>query len=339
MKLFTLLLSIFLSIIAYAQQIELLTEGTKTSIRGLSLPNEHTIWVSGSNGYVGYSLDGGKEWHFMQVQGFEKRDFRDIHAFNDSVVLIMAVDNPGLILKTSNYGKTWKVVFEKNTPGMFLDAFTFEGNKGVCIGDPLTYYNQKQFFYTLFTDDGGNNWYETDLNSMIKPLHNAEGLFAGSGTNVVWLNARQNSFAFISGGIQSNLYIKHSKKTEHFNIPIIQNSSGAGAFAMVKDKHLLYIVGGDYTKPEYNQNNFAIFNLKFKKWMPLSNQSPSGYRCGIAKSGTYIVVSGSNGIDWSANEGKSWTKIDSGSYNVVMALPENKGFIVAGMNGKIVKLY
>ena len=42
-----------------AQTVQLLTSGTKTSIRGLSVVDDKTVWVSGSNGTVGRSLDGG----------------------------------------------------------------------------------------------------------------------------------------------------------------------------------------------------------------------------------------------------------------------------------------
>src|SRR5688500_5921466 len=73
----------------YAQRVEVLTTGTKTSIRGLSVVNDRVIWVSGSNGMVGRSVDSGKTFTWITVKGFEKSDFRDIEAFNETVAVIM----------------------------------------------------------------------------------------------------------------------------------------------------------------------------------------------------------------------------------------------------------
>ncbi|MCY7421059.1 MAG: hypothetical protein LH478_04870, partial [Chitinophagaceae bacterium] len=54
--------------------------GTNTSIRGMSIVSENIIWVCGSNVTVGRSIDQGKTWQWIVVPGFEKKDFRDIHA-------------------------------------------------------------------------------------------------------------------------------------------------------------------------------------------------------------------------------------------------------------------
>src|SRR6476660_3425577 len=81
-------------------EVILLTSGTKTSLRGLSVVNDNVIWVSGSHGMVGKSLNSGKNWNWMTVKGFEKVEFRDIEAFDGNTAIIMAVDSPAYILKT-----------------------------------------------------------------------------------------------------------------------------------------------------------------------------------------------------------------------------------------------
>src|SRR5688572_27623161 len=82
-----------------AQQVTMLSSGTKTSIRGLSVVDEKIIWVSGSNGLVGKSLDGGITWEWLPVKGFEKRDFRDIEAFDKNTAVIIAIAEPAHILR------------------------------------------------------------------------------------------------------------------------------------------------------------------------------------------------------------------------------------------------
>src|SRR5258706_12840161 len=84
--------------------VEMLTSGTKTSIRGLSVVNDNVIWVCGSNGTVGRSNNGGRTWKWMTVTGFEKTDFRDIEAFDASSAGIMGIAEPAYILKTNDGG-------------------------------------------------------------------------------------------------------------------------------------------------------------------------------------------------------------------------------------------
>lgn len=72
MRFIILILLLWSNTFIQAQKIEQLTTGTKTSIRGMSVVNDKILWVSGSNGTVGKSLDGGSTWNWMTVKGFEK---------------------------------------------------------------------------------------------------------------------------------------------------------------------------------------------------------------------------------------------------------------------------
>ena len=171
------LLFVFLSI---AQQVKILTSGTKASFRGLSVPNDSTIWVSGSNGTVGKSSNGGDTWQWQIVPGFEKTEFRDIEAWDSNTAIIMAIAEPAYILRTTNGGKNWDVVYKNETRGMFLDAMDFfDGKHGMVIGDPI---NGKTFLAT--TKNGGKNWQEIPENK--RPVADSgEACFASSGTNIL----------------------------------------------------------------------------------------------------------------------------------------------------------
>src|SRR5215217_7962950 len=103
MRFFLLTASVILFMNSWAQktpEVETLTSGTKTSLRGLSVVNDNVAWVSGSNGTVGKTTDGGKNWKWLAVKGFNNRDFRDIEAFDATTAVIIAVDTPAYILKT-----------------------------------------------------------------------------------------------------------------------------------------------------------------------------------------------------------------------------------------------
>src|SRR5688572_9467929 len=149
---------IFPGRIVFAQtpEIELLTSGTSTSLRGLSVVNDQVVWVSGTKGTVGKTTNGGKNWKWVTVSGFDTVDFRDIEAFDAATAVIMGIGEPAYILKTNDGGDSWKVVYENKTKGMFLDAMEFWNERsGIVIGDPL---DKKMFVIRTF--DGGNNWQE-----------------------------------------------------------------------------------------------------------------------------------------------------------------------------------
>ena len=83
---------------AHAQyRIDSFKTNVTNSFRGLSVPAANTIWVSGTKGMVGRSVDGGNTWQFITVPGMEKKDFRDIHAFDAMNAIVLAIESPGYL--------------------------------------------------------------------------------------------------------------------------------------------------------------------------------------------------------------------------------------------------
>src|SRR6185503_9828675 len=195
-------------------KVEILHSGLKTSIRGLSVVNNNVIWVSGSNGMVGKSANAGKNWKWMTVKGFEKNEFRDIEAFDANTAIIMAIPDPenlkpAYILKTTDGGDNWKVVYENKTRGMFLDAMEFHDPKnGMVIGDPI-----EGRFFMAKTTDGGNSWNELPVQQRFV-ADSGEAFFASSGTNIRMLYNR--SIVIASGGKNSRLFYNKTI----YNVPI-----------------------------------------------------------------------------------------------------------------------
>ena len=160
-------------------RVELLTTGPHVSLRGLSVVSDKIVWVSGSGGTVGRSIDGGATWSWNVVPGYEKRDFRDIEAFDEKTAIIMAIAEPAQLLKTVDGGQTWRIVYENDTPGMFLDAMEFfDAKTGIAVGDPI----DGRIFVTR-TTDSGNTWQDIPSDQLPK-ADSGEGCFASSGTNI-----------------------------------------------------------------------------------------------------------------------------------------------------------
>lgn len=337
MKKIFCLLFLFATANLHAQtaSVEVLTSGTKTSIRGLSVVNDNVVWVSGSNGTIGKSSNGGKNWKWVTVKGFEKTDFRDIEAFDASTAVIMGIDQPAYILKTIDGGETWKVVYENKTKGMFLDAMEFWNEQaGIAIGDPIN----GRFFITR-TFDGGSTWQDIPFDKRPK-ADSGEACFAASGTNVRALD--RDEAVFVSGGLKSRLY----KRDEVIEMPsMVQGKETTGAnsvsvydsFKKNGGKRMI-VVGGDFNNDSSNKKNCLISNDGGRTWKT-PDTPPHGYRsCVEFVSKSDVFSCGLNGVDYSSNNGKDWQWISHEGFNACRIAKTGSAIFLAGNNGKIGKI-
>ncbi len=317
-----------------AQTIELLTSGTKTSIRGLSVVNDNVIWASGSNGTVARSTNAGKTFTWITVPGYEKRDFRDIEAFDKNVAIIMAIAEPAVILKTIDGGATWKKVYENNTPGMFLDAMEFWNyDSGIVIGDPI-----KGRFFIARTFDGGNTWQDLSYDKL-PVADTGEGCFASSGTNVRALSLGEAGF--ISGGLSSKFYWQ-GKSTV---LPILQGKESYGANSIAirdhekrKNSNYFIVVGGDFTHDTSTTMNCIITGDAGNTWKAPATP-PHGYRsCVEFITKTKLVTCGTSGVDISDDGGMNWQLISKEGFHVCRKAKKGKAVFLAGGNGRIARL-
>lgn len=316
-----------------AQVIETLTSGTAVSIRGLSAVNDEVVWVSGSNGTVGRSVNGGKTWQWIIVKGFEKSDFRDIEAFNAQTAIIMAISEPAYILKTIDGGVSWKTVFTDSTKGMFLDAMDFFDNKhGVVVGDPI----DSKFFISK-TTNGGNTWRKTPAVMRSKSA-TGEACFASSGTNIHYF--RNKDFLFVSGGLQSRLHDDAGGRA----IPLIQGkeSTGANSIAVLHNttrvSNDFIITGGDFTNDKDTTLNCVLTHDGGHTWIHPTTP-PHGYRsCVIYLSNKKLLCCGTSGVDVSSDGGMTWKPVSTEGYHVCQKAKNGKAVFLAGGKGKISKL-
>mgnify|MGYP000885668649 CR=1 FL=1 len=327
-KILFLLISIIMQLTAGAQQVKLLTSGTKTSIRGLSVVNDKVIWVSGSSGMVGRSLDSGNTWKWITVKGFEKTEFRDIEAFDETSAIVMAIAEPAYMLRTNDGGENWKVVFEDKSKGMFLDAMEFWNDEsGIVIGDPI-----KNHFFIARTFDGGYTWKNIPV-ANYPVADSGEACFASSGTNIRKLN--KSEAVFISGGLKSRMFIRDKK----IDLPIIQGTetTGANSIAVKSSKHMI-VVGGDFNTKDAAEKNCFITKDGGKSWN--APDSPlHGYRSCVEYLNKKNWVScGLNGVDYSKDDGKNWQWISKDGYHVCRKAKTGKAVFFAGGGGRIGKL-
>jgi photosystem II stability/assembly factor-like uncharacterized protein len=303
----------------------------------MSIPVDQVIWMSGSNGHVARSTDAGKTWKWMVLEGYEKTDFRDIHAFDSATAIIMGIGNPAYLLKTTDGGQTWKLVYTKTMNGMFLDALDFRNsNEGICIGDPIDS-GGRSLFFLIRTKDGGDTW-EQERRDRCPSALQGEAVFSASGTNIALLDSKQFDYAFISGGLASNLYLIGSNGRPNKICPLRINKGKetTGAFSMATDrKSKFYCIGGDYKALEAVIDNFVWTTDNGKSWKTIDKTPPLGYRSciGIIE-GKRLVACGTNGVDVCSNP-NDWKRISNEGFNVCMVTPNKKLIFFAGEKGKI----
>ncbi|MEI9934954.1 MAG: oxidoreductase [Ferruginibacter sp.] len=312
----------------HAQTVTPLTSGTNTSLRGLSVVTDKIIWVSGSHGTIGRSIDNGKTWKWMIVRGFENVDFRDIEAFSETSAVIMGIASPAYILRTDNGGDAWRVTFENKDSTMFLDAIEFWNEQsGVVIGDPI-----KGHFFIARSFDGGLHWRGIPLENYPK-ADSGEALFAASGTALRKLDNQEA--CFVTGGVHSRLFIRD----EEIELPIIQGKETTGANSIgIKTNKILIIAGGDYTKPDSTFHNCFITKDAGKTWIA-PTISPHGYRsCVEYISKNDWISCGTNGVDYTKDDGNTWTSISNKGFNVCRKAKNGNTVFLAGSNGTIAML-
>jgi len=310
-----------------AQKIELLDSSASNSIRGLSIVDSKTAWVSGSQGKVGITLDGGKSWSFNQVENFNSMDFRDIAAFGKKKAIIMGITNPASILKTEDAGQNWKTVFETSDTSLFLDAMLFWNDmSGIVIGDPV---DGKFFIGRTF--DGGKTWMSIPEN--YRPsASQGEACFAASGTNIARLD--RDEAVFISGGMVSNFYIRDKK----IKLPLNQGKTTTGANSVAVHKNTIIVVGGDFNDPQNSEGNCALSFDGGKTWSQ-PKTGPSGYKSCVAHIKKSIwVACGLTGVDISYDNGLNWKSISPIPFHVVQSSKKGDLVLLAGPKGRIAKL-
>ncbi|MDR6785011.1 photosystem II stability/assembly factor-like uncharacterized protein [Pedobacter africanus] len=322
-----------LPFIGFSQTYNLvpLATGTNTSIRGMSVVSDALAWVSGSNGHIGKTLDGGKTWTWTQPAGYEKLDFRDIEAFDELKAVVVNAGSPAFVLLTVDGGKTWTEQYKNLDSAIFLDGMDFwDAKNGIIFGDPILHKMQ-----LLRTQDGGQSW--SDISANLKQeLAIGEAGFAASGTTIKTLPGGHTWIA--TGGAVANIYYSdnYAYTWKVFKCPVMQGESSTGTFSMAFDsKKKGVVVGGNYLKDKDNSNNVLLTTDGGKTWKKPA-APVSGYRSGVAYVNSKVLVAtGTSGTDVSQDAGLNWHHISDLSFNVVQKAKKGKLVLLAGNKGTI----
>ncbi len=260
----------FVSAFANAQvtkmyEVEYFQTVPNTQIRTIESISDSTIWFGAYRGIWGYTIDAGTTWHIDSIKNEKSElNFRSMAVLNDSTVLLMSIASPAYIYKTTNKGKTWKVVYENSHKDAFLDCIKFYDDKnGFALGDPIN-----GCATLLYTNDAGETWSNIDCKK-IPTLKNGEAFFAASNTNMKLIPP--NIFIATGGKLTQVWHSKNMGKTFAIkSVPLPAGEQMTGIFSMdfYSDK-LGVIAGGNYDRKDSIYNCLAITKDAGENWKVL----------------------------------------------------------------------
>jgi photosystem II stability/assembly factor-like uncharacterized protein len=260
-------------------------------IWALQAVSESKVWFAGKRGVWGYTEDAGKSWHIDSIKADTVYPmFRNISVLNDSTVLLLSAASPAYLFKTTNKGKTWRLVYKNSGKDIFFDSMIFyDSAHGIALGDPVD-----GCFQLIKTDDAGETWKQVDCAGIPKALP-GEGCFAASNTCI---NIHSNSVWFASGGIHTRVF--HSDDFgSHFtahNTPLPQGEQMTGIFSIdFLNKSTGVIAGGNYNKTDSSITGLAITRDGGQTWKPVKTDKPFFGACVQFRNPNEVFVTGADG--------------------------------------------
>jgi photosystem II stability/assembly factor-like uncharacterized protein len=299
-----------------------LTTGSDAQFRGLAPVSRHVAWVSGTEGTVLRTVDGGRHWKDVSPGGDTgDLEFRDIEAWDEQHAVILSIGTGGdsRIYRTDDGGRTWKQGFRNHSKTAFYDCLGFwDKRHGLAMSDPV-----HGKFRILYTKNGGRSWSKRAASGM-PPALDGEFGFAASGTCLV--TAGSSDAWIASGGAAARVFHTADRGVTWTvtDTPIVRSDAG-GIFSLaVRDKSTLVAVGGDFEKPTKTKHTSAYSHDGGRTWT--AGGDLGGYRSGsaflprTAATGTPsngVIAVGPTGTNVSFDGGVTWKNVRHGAFDSV----------------------
>ncbi|MFD3496800.1 WD40/YVTN/BNR-like repeat-containing protein [Streptomyces sp. NPDC058678] len=314
------------------------TGSSGVRFRGLAAVGRDTAWVSGTQGTVLRTTDGGASWRNVSPPGAAELQFRDIEAFDArrAVVLAIGEGEASRVYRTDDGGDTWTESFRNTDARAFYDCLTFfDRRHGLAMSDPVD-----GKFRILSTSDGGRSWKVLPSGGMPAALDGEAG-FAASGQCLVSAGPRD---VWLATGGAARARVLHSADRgltwTASDTPVPAGGPARGVFALAfRDRAHGLAVGGDY-RPDQTSTRPAARTADGGRAWQSAAQPPPAYRSGVAwlpYSRTAALAVGPTGTDLTTDGGRTWRTVDTGSYDTVDCTPD-LGCWAAGEQGRVARL-
>jgi photosystem II stability/assembly factor-like uncharacterized protein len=316
------------------------TSITTALLQAVSAPSARVVWVSGHAATVLRSTDGGQTWEPVNVPGAadDSLQFRDVQAFDARTAYLLSAGSGPLsrIYKTADGGRTWERQFTNNDSTAFYDCFAFwDMRRGVAFSDAV-----RGRMMVRITEDGGSTWPLVPA-AALPPAQPGEGAFAASGTCVVTLGQRH---AWIgTGAADTARVLRTADGGRTWSASVVPvPGGGTKGLAAVAFRDTLHgtALGGDVADPKSRMDNVAITEDGGRTWQRATTQTFSGAVYGavvIPGRPGWLVAVGPRGLDYSKDDGRNWTNLDTLAYWSVGFGSKDVGWAV-GPKGRITRI-
>jgi photosystem II stability/assembly factor-like uncharacterized protein len=202
--------------------------------------------------------------------------------------------------------------------------------QGIIFGDQLG-----DCHLVLQTLDEGNTWRRISCEKLPKPLAYENG-FAASNSCIAVTDQRR--YVIGLGGLKSRVFISPKGFVwQANNTTLGGGSTSRGIYSVAAGGQRLIAVGGDYTKVD-STYRASISNDQGRSWQ--SGGALNGYRSVIDYSSKDKVwlAAGTNGLDYSPDQGKSWVKATKQEINTLQFDQESGIAWAASSKGNIYRI-
>ena len=293
------------------------SSGVTVRLRGVSAVSDLVAWASGAGNTILRTEDGGATWKKLpnpSAVPAERLDFRDVDAVSATTAYVLSIGAGTLsrIYKTTDAGLTWTMQFANADADAFFDAMAFwDADHGIAVSDSV-----KGAFVIITTEDGGTSWNRVPADRLPPALEN-EGAFAASGTNVT---VSGTSHAWFGTGAAARARVLHTPDrglTWTIADTPLRAGQTSGIYSIAfRDAMNGVVVGGDYSREAEAVDNAAVTKDGGKTWTLVTGLS--GFRSVVAyvpglKTG--LLAIGPQGSDVSADDGRTWTKVEGPGFD------------------------
>ncbi|GAA4825170.1 caspase family protein [Algivirga pacifica] len=307
----------------------------KTSFMAVSVVNDSMVWASGNNGMIARTTDGGENWYANRMEEIHAFQFSDIIAFSEDQALVVSATNPARIYKTEDGGLSWKICYENTSGEVFLNGIIFWNEReGFVYGDPVD-----GQFLLLKTTDGGATW--NQIQTAPKALAGDIG-FAGTGNNIT---VQGETIWMVAGGTQGSIFHSEDQGAtwSRYALPKVADNFHKVALYSIEyadDQNAIVTGIAKGQQPGTRQQYSFKTGDGGESWkeMKAGEVTDLYYQITTIKDKRMMIAAGMKGIDYSTDQGKTWTKLNQKYYYTFEIAPSGKYGWVLGKNGRIQKL-
>ena len=309
---------------------------TTALLQAVSAVSDSVVWVSGHRATWARTVDGGRTWVPGAMTGPDSTlQFRDVEAVSATTAYLLAA-GPGessRVYKTTDAGQSWKLQFVNHDSAAFYDCFGFwDATHGIAVSDAA---HGKMI--VIRTDDG-EHWSAVPDEGMPAALP-GEGSPAAGGTCLIVQDQRQAWFATEP---VARVY-RSADRGQRWSVvttPIVSGENTGVATLAFRDNFHGIALGGRLLKPDDTSDSVAALTSDGgATWTLVHRPTFSGavYGSAVVRDMRGYVVAGPKGLDWTANDGRTWTSLSNAAYWAVGCTSRNVCW-ATGPGGRITRI-